>query len=74
MLYLKKLLQENNVTIARLTRALNLPPTTIRMRLCYRTHRTDFTIKMLEDIKAYLVKQNIIPDNFDIGQFLEEVE
>ena len=68
MFYLRKLLKDNNINIGLLSKELNIR---LSERFCL---HSDFTIDDLKKIKRYLVDKQIISSNFDIGNFLDEVE
>lgn len=70
MLYLVKLLEKNKISLRTLARKMNTDSGT----LCHKIKcRKDFTLKELEEIKSILVDMQIIPPEFDIGDFLNIV-
>ena len=68
MFYLRKLFKDNKISVRPLEKELN-----IRFSEKFCLH-SDFTIDDLKKIKRYLVDKQIISSNFDIGNFLDEVE
>lgn len=71
MIYLKKILIDNNISVHQLSKKLNRNITAIQQRL---NLNLDFKIQELENIKEILVDMQIIQSDFDVGDFLNIVE
>lgn len=71
MIYLKKILIDNNISVNQLSKKLNRNITAIQQRL---NLNLDFKIQELENIKQILVDMQIIQSDFDVGDFLNIVE
>lgn len=70
-LYLRKLLDDNKFSIARLSFLVKMNPNTLNGKL---RMSVDFTIEELERIKIVLMERKIVEPNFDIGDFLNIVD
>ena len=71
MFYFQKLLKENYIKRTEMVSYLGLSLPAYKRRL---DKTNDFTLNELEDMKMFFVKRNIVGVNFDIGDFLNEVE
>lgn len=67
MLYLRKLMIENKISIDKLAKNINLPFSNLQNKLAL---KVDFLIEELEEIKNYFIKRQILDESFDIGLFL----
>lgn len=67
MLYLRKLMIENKISIDKLAKYINLPFSNFQNKLAL---KVDFLIDELEEIKKYFIKRQILDESFDIGTFL----
>ena len=70
MLRLRLLMKNNKITIKKLAIEIGLSEDDLGQRLL---KKYDFKIKELEDIKEYFVRERMLHDDFDIGEFLEEI-
>ena len=70
MFYLRKILKDNNLSIAFLAEKIGINRKYLEFKLLT---KVDFTIEDLEKIKNILVDMHIIQPNFDIGEFLNIV-
>ena len=70
MFYLKKILLDNNISIACIGQVINVDHSLVSARF---NKKRDFSLDELVLIKNYLVSLSIIPLDFDIGTFLDEV-
>ncbi len=70
MLYLRKLLKDNKISIPKLAYLTDINYRTLEYKLAL---KQDFRLEELEKIKKVLVEKQIIPPSFDIGEFLTMV-
>lgn len=71
MIYIEKLRKDNNLSYENISKIMGISRKGCSFKF---TLKNDFTIKDLEKIKDYFVILGIIDENFDIGDFLNEVE
>ena len=71
MIKLVKILKDNNISYFKIYNDLfNVTRNSFMLKIAL---KTDFTILELNKIKNYLISLNIIDEDFDIGEFLEDV-
>lgn len=71
MFLIQKILKDNNISIFEICKILNiLSSSTLYCKL---TKKRDFSIDDLNTIKDFLIKKEIINNDFDIGNFLNEI-
>ena len=66
--YLRKILNDNNIKRFEIYNLIGCSRIVLESKLSL---IVDFKIEELEKIKEYLVLKGVIPDNFDIGCFLD---
>lgn len=72
MLVIRKIFNDNkNLSLYGLSYILGINIGSLRSKL---NKSKDFTIEELEKIKNFLIDNKIIDENFDIGEFLNEIE
>lgn len=70
MLYIRKLLKDNKISIPKLAYLIDINYRTLEYKLAL---KQDFKLEELEKIKSVLLCMQIIPPTFDIGEFLTMV-
>lgn len=71
MLYLKYLCIKNNISSSMLAKVLKMDARNVRNFLA---NKHEFSLARLELLKDFFIEQNILTDNFDIGDFLNDAE
>ena len=71
MLYILFLLKKHKIIVRDLANYLNIGEYSLRDLL---HNRRSFNISLLEKCKYFFVSLNILDDDFDIGEFLNDVE
>lgn len=71
MLYILFLLKKHKIIVRDLANYLNIGECFLRDLL---HNRRSFNLSLLEKCKNYFVSLNILDDDFDIGEFLNDVE
>lgn len=71
MFYFQKLLKENHFKNYEIRNYLSLTEPTYKKKL---RKGLDFKMSELEEIKSFFVKKGVIPEDFDVGDLLNEVE
>ena len=70
MLYIAKLLNDNNISKTAIALVLDVRPKQASRKI---DNICQFTIKELNILKDWFVKQKILTEDFDIGTFLNDV-
>ena len=71
MIYLKKILFDNGISMQMIARLLNINKCSVHERL---NCKHDFTLNELKTIRNYLIDLKIISIDFDLGDLLNECE